>query len=199
MENYTGVKFNAVQCSGKLPQIAVGLYPEFKKTCDRLKSGGMAEGNAGNISIKSGKSFVITSSGSNLASLVESDLVFVEKCDVDAGKVYYHGSKKPSSESIMHWLIYGQRPDTMAIIHAHDKLLTNFNLINGVVKESEREEPCGSVDLAKMAARTIGQSEQIIALKNHGYVAIGSDLDTVCDFIIDTHKQLLFEQDLTFG
>jgi L-fuculose-phosphate aldolase len=98
---------------------------------------------------------------------------------------------EPSSESIMHWLIYRNRPEAEAIIHAHDEFATRPELLAGVVEESGREEPYGTVELARMAIATFQRAKQIMVLRNHGYVAIGPDLDRTCDLVVDTHLKLL--------
>ncbi len=151
----------------------------------------MTPANAGNLSIRHGVGFFISASGSNLGRLEENELIFVEHCGVESGKVFYRGSLKPSSESIMHWLIYQNRPEARAIIHAHDEFATRPELLVGEVEESEREEPYGSIELASMAIATFQRAERIIVLKNHGYVAIGPDLDRTCDIVVDTHMKLL--------
>jgi ribulose-5-phosphate 4-epimerase/fuculose-1-phosphate aldolase len=94
----------------------------------------------------------------------------------------------------MHWLIYKNRPEAYAIIHAHDEFATRPELLVGEVEESEREEPYGTLELAHMAIATFRQDRRIIVLKNHGYVAIGPDLNRTCDLIVDTHLKLLGKQ-----
>jgi ribulose-5-phosphate 4-epimerase/fuculose-1-phosphate aldolase len=94
----------------------------------------------------------------------------------------------------MHWLIYRNRQEAEAIIHAHDEFATRPELLVGVVEESEREEPYGTVELARMAIATFRRAERIIVLQNHGYVAIGPDLDRTCDLVVDTHSKLLGTQ-----
>jgi len=191
LDGYVGVKFQTIQRSDKLRPEAVDLYVVFKRTCDRLKAHDMTPANAGNVSILFGDGFFISASGSNLGTIEKNELTFVEVCDVEAERVLYHGPIKPSSESIMHWLIYWDRPEARAIIHAHDEFATRPELLVGVVEESEREEPYGSVELARMAIGTFQRAERIIVLKNHGYVAIGPDLDRTCDLVVDTHLDLL--------
>lgn len=191
LDGYMGVKFQAIQCSDELPPEAADLYVLFKRTCDRLKTHHMTPANAGNSSIRHGDGLLISASGSNLGCLEKNELPFVEHCDLEAERVYYQGPIEPSSESIMHWLIYQNRPEARAIIHAHDEFATRPELLSGEVEESEREEPYGTIELARMAIATFQRAERIIVLKNHGYVAIGSDLDRTCDLVVDTHLKLL--------
>ena len=130
-------------------------------------------------------------SGSNLGNFEENELIFVKKCRVEDELVLYHGPIKPSSESIMHWLIYKKRPEAAAVIHAHDEFATCSELLVGEIEESNREEPYGSVEIANMAIEMFSRAEKIFVLKNHGYIAVGPDLDSTSDLVVDTHLRLL--------
>ncbi|MEW6602452.1 MAG: class II aldolase/adducin family protein [Nitrospirota bacterium] len=191
MDGYVGVKFNAVRQNDMLPPEASGLYGISHRVCERLREHDMTPANGGNLSIRLGEGFVISSSGCNLGCIEENELIYVEGCDVGKECVMYQGPAAPSSESIMHWLIYQNHPEAMAIVHAHDEFATKSAILEGEVSQSEREEPYGTVELARMAIDTFKQAREIIVLKNHGYVAIGSDLDRACDLIVNTHMRLL--------
>jgi len=195
LDGYVGVKFKAVQRSEEPIRETTDLYVLFRRNCDRLKDYHMTPANGGNVSIRHGNGFIISASGSNLGYFEEDELSFVEQCDEKKECVIYHGQNKPSSESIMHWLIYRNRPEAYAIIHAHDEFATRSKLLAGEVEESEHEEPYGTIDLAHMAIATFKQDRRIIVLKNHGYVAIGPDLDRTCDLVVDTHLKLLDKQE----
>lgn len=190
MEGYVGVRFKAISVSGELPVGMKGQYPEFKSVCERLRESGMTDANAGNLSVRTAGGFIITSAGSNLGSLKHNELVFVSDCNIEREEVYYSGTEKPSSEAMMHYLIYKERPGIKAVIHAHDKLISGIN-ITDTCPVSEKEYLYGSIELAKMAILTFRKSGNIIVLKNHGYVAVGIDLSAACDLVIKTHNHLL--------
>ena len=191
MDGYVGVKFRAIQCSEEVPPETSGFYTLFKRICDRLKVHDMTPANAGNLSIRYRDGLIITASGSNLGNFEENELIFVKKCRVEDELVLYHGPIKPSSESIMHWLIYKKRPEAAAVIHAHDEFATCSELLVGEIEESNREEPYGSVEIANMAIEMFSRAEKIFVLKNHGYIAVGPDLDSTSDLVVDTHLRLL--------
>lgn len=191
MEGYIGVRFDAVSLGGNVPFDVDKIFPEFCACCRRLRKHKMTYANAGNISVRFKEGFIITSTGSNLSCLDKDEIVFVEKCDIEKQKVSYRGAKKPSSETMMHYLIYQERPKANAIIHAHDEAATKPELLKGKVTETLREEPYGSLALARMAIGTFKNGDDIIVLKNHGYVAVGSGLKEACGLIIDMHKLLL--------
>jgi L-fuculose-phosphate aldolase len=191
LDGYVGVKFEVIQRSEEPPSQAAALYRVFRRVGDRLKAHHMAPANAGNISVRYGRGLLITASACNLGCIQQNEVIFVEQCDVGAECVVYCGPLKPSSESIMHWLIYEDRPEVGAVIHAHDEFATRPELLAGVIQESEREEPYGTIELARMAIESFERAKRIIVLKNHGYVAIGSDLNSICDLIVSTHLRLL--------
>lgn len=192
MKGYIGVKFKAVQLSKKNLKDALKLYPIFKRVCEKLKENNMTSANAGNMSIRhQQKGFFITSSGSNLGCLEDNEITYVENCNLRANQLIYKGQIPPSSETMMHYLIYKNRPQAKAIIHAHDEFATQPEMLEREVFETEKEEPYGTVELAEMAIKTFEKAKQIIVLKNHGYVAIGKDLDEACDIIVKKHLKLM--------
>jgi len=191
IDGYVGVKFRAVRCSEELPPERAGFYGIFKRTSERLKTHDMTPANGGNLSVRHKSGFFISASGSNLGCFEENEIIFVERCRVESEQVFYYGPANPSSESMMHWLIYKNRPEAAAVIHAHDEYATRSDLLAGKIEESNREEPYGTIELANMAIETFKRAERIIVLKNHGYVAIGPDLDSTCDLVVDTHLHLL--------
>jgi len=191
MEGYVGVKFHAERLSEELPPGVFDLYDAFARNCGRLREHGMTPANGGNLSIRHGDGFVISSSGCNLGCIEQEELIFVERCDLESEHAWYRGPINPSSETFMHWLIFRGYPEANAIVHAHDEFATRPELLEGEVEQSEREEPYGTIELAHMAIATFKRAKRIIVLKNHGYVAIGPDFDKVCDLIIETHLRLL--------
>jgi ribulose-5-phosphate 4-epimerase/fuculose-1-phosphate aldolase len=98
--------------------------------------------------------------------------------------------KVPSSETFLHGLIYKENDSIQAVIHAHDEVATSINL-NGILDETEREEPYGTVELALLALNTFKKGNNIFILKNHGYVAVGHSLTKVTNSIIAIHNKLM--------
>lgn len=191
MDGYVGIKFRAIQLSVNMPLSVRSLFPLFKQSAQLLKQHRMTPKNGGNMSLKKVDGIVITSSGSNLGRLDEDEIVYVQKCSVEDRTVEYDGPNVPSSETFLHYLIYQLRPDIGAIIHAHDPATSI--LAPESVKETAREEPYGTLALARIACDTFSRNENIIVLKNHGYVAIGQNLEGATSLIISTHLNLLKE------
>ncbi len=190
MDGYVGVKFKAVAAKDvPLPVGVSALFQEFKHDADILREHHMTPKNGGNMSRRFGQGFVLTTSGCNLGVMEPDELAYVVDCSLESEEVHYAGPREPSSEAILHHLIYQDRPDAGAVIHAHDPVAT-ADIIAGEVAETRREEPYGTLALARMAMETFAMERKIIVLKNHGYVAIGADLHEATRTIVDMHLHL---------
>src|SRR6266446_6656738 len=99
------------------------------------------------------------------------------------------GNRKPSSELAMHLLIYEERPDVMAVCHAHpphgtafavaglaidQPILSEVILTLGCVPLAEYGTP--STDELTDAMRPLVKHHNALLMANHGAVAYGSDL-----------------------
>ncbi len=191
LQGYVGVKFHPQRIPGPVPPELAALYPRFRRAGERLDAHGMAPANGGNMSVRLGPGLVVTASGSNLGILEPQELVWVASADPERELVRHRGSVLPSSEAIMHWLVLQARPQAQAVVHAHDPLATRQALLAERLPETLREEPYGTVALARLAIRTFGRDEPIIVLREHGYVCAGPSLEAVIDTIVDTHLKLL--------
>ena len=190
LPGYVGVKFDAVCRTDTQGRECVELHALFREQGQKLGDYGMAPANGGNISMRLQQGFVITSSGCNLAGIEPDDIVWVHSCDPEREKVHYSGPRLPSSESILHHMIYEARADSRCVIHAHDPVATSTKAA-GLVPESTREEPYGTVALARIAIETFRRDRNIILLRNHGYVATGGSLEAVTNTIVELHLRLL--------
>lgn len=99
------------------------------------------------------------------------------------------GNRRPSSELAMHLLIYQERPDVMAVCHAHpphgtafavaglaidQPILSEVILTLGCVPLAEYGTP--STDELTVAMRPLVKHHNALLMANHGAVAYGSDL-----------------------
>ena len=150
----------------------------------------MAPANGGNISTRFADGFLITASGCNLGCVEDDEIVYVSDFSLENKWVKYSGCCLPSSETFLHGLIYNEKKGIGSVIHAHDEIATSMEL-SGLLDETEREEPYGTVELARICLQTFKKGNDIIVLKNHGYVAIGSSLTRATDTVIHMHRHLL--------
>lgn len=99
------------------------------------------------------------------------------------------GNRRPSSELAMHLLIYQERPDVMAVCHAHPPHGTAFAVAGLAIDQpilSEVILTLGCVPLAAYgtpstdelteAMRPLVKHHNALLMANHGAVAYGSDL-----------------------
>ncbi len=160
---------------------------------DRL---GYIAGREGNISLRRGELVYIKASGVYLAEATEKDFV---KVGLD-GKVY--GKKRPSIELPMHLTIYKSRNDVSAIIHSHPPYVTALSLLEEDFEPKTEEaklylkkgvgfvgslEP-GSMDLAKAVEWQIKKGHDVVVLKGHGLLAVGSTLREAFERTIATER-----------
>ncbi len=188
MDGYVGVKFKTILLDSEMTFNIDDIYPLFQKNCNLLKQHGMTHQNAGNLSIRHGGGLIITTSGSNLGSIERDDIAEVRKCIMEDSVVEYMGPHIPSSEAFMHSMIYRCSPDMNAIVHAHDP--QTLAQASTEIDTTEKEVPYGTLELARMACDTFLKADRIIVLKNHGYVAVGEDLDEAVNLVIATHLKI---------
>ncbi len=190
LDGYIGIKFEAICMDKKLPAPGEEYKISFKENGLRLLQYNMAPANGGNMSTRFEKGFLITASGCNLGCVEDDEITYVEEFSLENKLVKYRGCCPPSSETFLHSLLYHEKKDIQSVIHAHDEIATSMKL-SGILDETGREEPYGTVELAQICLVTFKKGSDIIVLKNHGYVAIGSSLTQAADTIIDMHHHLL--------
>ena len=190
LDGYIGVKFDALCIDEKLPYGCEQYISSFKENGKRLLDYNMAPANGGNISTRWEQGFLITASRCNLGCIDDDEVIYVEDYSIENKTVKYRGSRPPSSETFLHGLLYREKTGILSVAHAHDQVATSMNL-SDILKETEREEPYGTIELATLCLETFAKGNDIIVLKNHGYVAAGPSLDHVTGIIIDMHNHLI--------
>ncbi|EFK07340.1 class II Aldolase and Adducin N-terminal domain protein [delta proteobacterium NaphS2] len=189
MPGYTGVKFTSIQLNEDPPKGFAALFPLFKECADFTASHDMVPQNAGNFSMRFADGIAITAAGANLDMLEKEDIIYIAHCSVSEKKLKFIGTRNPSSESLLHYLILQCRPDADAVVHVHNIPASDIPVEK--IRETQREEPYGSLELAQITCDTLGTSDEPILMKNHGYVAVGSSLMGAAERIISIHLELL--------
>jgi len=165
---------------------------ELKDWCERFQKNDLTpevEGNyTGNLSFRFGEGFVITASGlKNKQNLGNDCFVYVKDYDKQTNTVYVEGIRKPSSEAVMHNLIYKTHKKVNAVFHGHnDAIVTNGEKLGLPV--TEREQESGTKALAKEALKTLGDNNMIV-LKNHGFVSVGKTMKEAGEQALATLKR----------
>lgn len=138
-------------------------------------------GSYGNMSfryISNRAECIITGTNIGLKDNLEDNcFVRVLRCDLNNGIVYVDGLREPSSEAMLHWLIYHARPEVMAIFHGHSAPLLQHGA-QLEIPETKVEQPYGSIELVKEVLEIAGLSEVwFLNAKNHGFFSLGRNLN----------------------
>ena len=179
--------------------------------CHEVYRKGLTPGKSGNISRKindeSGCKVIITPSGVSLKDVDPENLVVV-----DCSGNLIHGQKNPSSELEMHLKIYEKRNDVGGVVHTHSPYITGFSFSNELIPRLEgfgkikdpylkvvEYAPPGSRALADAASSALIE-EEVIVLKNHGVLTVGTDLDEaaiLAEFIEGSAKTVFVARTLS--
>jgi len=184
------IRFNISFVSDEVPRNA--KIDELKEWSERFQRNGLTpefEGNyTGNLSFRSKKGFVITASGLKSKENLSNDcFVYVKTYDEQSNTVYIEGRRQPSSEAVMHFLIYKTRKEVNAVFHGHnDAIIMNAEKLGFPVTEKEHEP--GTTELAKEALKFLGD-KNLIVLKNHGFVSLGRTMKEAGELALATLKR----------
>jgi L-fuculose-phosphate aldolase len=150
-----------------------------KMAADRL-----VIGSAGNLSVRAGDLVVITPSGVDYGDIGEDDI-----CVVDAAGRQVAGRGRPSSEYLMHRMIYDTMPDAEAVVHTHSMAAVAASVttdeipavhyavlrLGGPTIRVAPYATFGSAELASSAAGAL-RGRYAALLQNHGVIAYGRAL-----------------------
>ena len=156
------------------------------QVCLLLYQRGYVVSNDGNVSVRIGEDQVlITPSGVSKGRLTPDMLVV---CDLE-GRVLA-GCLHPSSESAMHLLVYRERPDVGAVVHAHPPAATAFSICRRPLAQhylTETISGLGEVPVAPFAlpgsqavADSVApycQAYRALLLEYHGAVTWGTSME----------------------
>jgi L-fuculose-phosphate aldolase len=152
----------------------------------RIYAKGFAAANDGNITIRIGENKVLCT-----PTMVNKGYLKVEDiCTVDMEGKQLAGTRKRSSEVLLHLAVYKQRPDVKAVVHCHPPHATAFAVAHEPIPKCvlpEVEVFLGEVPIAvyetpgtqKFADTIVPYVKDCntIILANHGTVSFGPDLE----------------------
>src|SRR5947207_2008561 len=160
-----------------------------EQMCDigrRIWLKGFCAGNEGNHSYRIGENRILcTPTGISKGNLKPDDL-----CLVDLEGKQNGGTRKRTSEMLMHLAIYKAREDVRAVVHSHPPHATAFAIAGvelptcihpeaevflGVVKTAKYVTP-GDTRLGESLLPYVKDSNTIL-LQNHGSVTFSTDLE----------------------
>lgn len=156
------------------------LREELVQYGRRIVQRGFVVGPGGNLSARLGEYMLISPSGFAFDEMCPEDYV---KISLQDGKVVSGG--KPSSEILMHWLIYRERQDVMVVVHTHPPFVLGVTGGGGTIQPMFPDfvaylartaildyiTPC-TVDLAEAVRNAVRDADAVL-LRNHGLVTVG--------------------------
>lgn len=166
------------------------LRQEICEICHLLYDRGYVVSNDGNVSARTERGTVlITPSGVGKGRMTPDMLV---ETDLDGNII--SGDRHPSSESKMHLMIYRERSDVRAVVHAHPPLSTAFAICRKPLKErylAELVVGLGEVPVTEFAmlstdevpnsVKPFVRDHSAVLLANHGALTWGSSLISAFD------------------
>lgn len=195
MERYQGVKINC-RCQGSRLLGGDASLPLLNRWTFLLSQLGLtpihAEGAYGNQSCRTGAdSFLITRSGMIPGAAVRcEDYCHVVACDAQGNNCDYFGDSLPSSETLLHHLLYHNHPWIGAILHGHSPLLLQ-HADHLDIPTTTTCHPYGTRELAISAAEMVTPQTRFFILKDHGFVAMGSDLNDAGRTVLTVYSRLI--------
>jgi len=183
-------KFKTRFLSGRVPDDP--KIEKLKYWCKEFGKKGLmpfyGSGSFGNLSFRvRGNKFIITASGIKDPSSRES-FVTVSSVALNKKMVYAHGKRPPSSESMLHYVIYRKRKDVNAIFHGHyGKILRYSRKLS--LPSTLKNEPYGTIELAK-SVLDILDDHDFLVMKDHGFISLGKDMDKAGEQVLRIYRKL---------
>ena len=150
------------------------LRQEICDICHLLYDRGYVVSNDGNVSARTeGGTILITPSGVGKGRMTPDMLV-----ETDLDGHILSGDRHPSSESKMHWMVYRERSDVNAVVHAHPPMSTAFAVCRRPLKEKYLAElvvGLGEVPVTEFAMLSTDE------VPNYGALAWGPSLLSAFD------------------
>jgi L-fuculose-phosphate aldolase len=151
-----------------------------------LEAARLNVGTAGNISVRSGESMLITPSGVP-CELMRPEMIATMPIHGEYGA--WRGPLKPSSEWRFHLDVLRARDDIGAIVHFHPTFGSTLAMLNkpilaahymiamfgGSIVKCTKYAPFGTKELAELVVEGLGDRHAVL-LGNHGALTTGADL-----------------------
>ena len=153
----------------------------------RLWVRGYVASNDGNISVRVGPDRLLMTPANVSKGFMTPDMMVVT--DLQGQLISGAPGRKPSSEILMHLVVYRERPDINAVVHSHPPLSTGF-AVAGIPLDravlAEVVTTLGAIPIAEYGTPSTSELATTVApyvrahdgllLANHGALALGADL-----------------------
>src|SRR6187549_1909428 len=153
----------------------------------RLWQRGFVASNDGNISVRIAPDRLLMTPASVSKGFMSAERMVIT--DLEGRVVEAAPGRKPSSEALMHLVVYRERPDINAVVHAHPPIATGF-AVAGIALDravlAEVVTTLGSVPIAEYATPSTKELPEAVRkyvkahdgmlLANHGALTLAADL-----------------------
>src|SRR3954463_10852188 len=146
---------------------------------------GYTASNDGNISVRLDAGRLLMTPASVCKGFMSPQMM----CITDLTGRKLEGDRNPSSEMQMHLEVYRQRPDVVAVVHAHPPIATGFAVAGIALDRAGLAEvitTLGGLPISDYAPPSPGELPEAVRryikahdgmlLANHGALTVGSDL-----------------------
>ena len=158
---------------------------EIIQVCRLLYQNKLVAATDGNVSVRlADNRLLFTPSGVSKALVAEDELIIT---DLSGAKIA--GPREPSSEIRMHLTAYQERPDVLAVVHAHPPIATAFTVAGKSLAPCVLPEVVfhlGTIPTSKYATPASAQGPEVvrelirgcdaILLDRHGAVTVAEDV-----------------------
>jgi L-fuculose-phosphate aldolase len=162
------------------------LRTHLVEICHRMYRQGYIAAADGNVSARLGKDRVlVTPSGMHKGYVGVQDLVVT---DLEGRKL--SGRNKPTSEFLLHQVVYAQRPDVRAVVHAHPPITVALALAGVSMESCVLSEACLALGPVITVPYTTPTTEEVpralrdvvtrvnaLIMDRHGSITVGATLD----------------------
>jgi L-fuculose-phosphate aldolase len=166
-----------------LPVDSIALRQSLVDGCRWMNASGFNHGTSGNLSVRIDTGLLVTPSGVPYDDLAAEDIV-----SMDMEGRYEH-RLSASSEWAIHRDIYLNKPEAMAVVHAHPTYCTALAIqgraipavhymiafSGGPVIPCCRYETYGTPELSAAVIEALA-NRNVCLMKHHGMIAFGPDL-----------------------
>lgn len=174
--------------------MSLAIRRELIRTAQEMNAAGLTvpQSTSGNLSVRTGRGFLITPTGMGAGALKPVDLVEVDW----EGRA--RGTRLPSSEWRMHRDIFLARPDAEVILHCHAPFCTTLACLRRDIPamhymvamaggNSVRCAPYATFGTAELAAHAVEalRDRKACLLANHGMIALGGTLASALKLAVE--------------
>ncbi len=136
------------------------LFGELVKIGHILESQGVSTHETGVMSYDYGRRLIITAKNIDVKQMTQEDIVEIADYDPLKNIMLVIGTKEPSQEAPVHWIIQKARHDVNVLLQLHSPTLSKK--LQGVLPSTETSTPPGTLDRAKELLRTLRKGKTIL-------------------------------------